>query len=87
MTPGLGLAAGRIALVGEDVAIAVAVVDGDPAAGDRAVDAALEVGIADVEEMDALQRAARLHPVADENSEDLAAGFVVGQRLWHGDTW
>src|SRR6185295_10618520 len=80
------LPAGGVAFVRQDIAVPVAMVHGDPPVRDRAVDAALEVAVANVEEVDAPQRAACLHLVADENAEDLAAGFVVGERVSHGDT-
>jgi hypothetical protein len=35
--------------------------------------------------MDAPQGAARLYFVADENAEDLSAGFFVRERLRHDD--
>src|SRR5712672_729249 len=69
------LAAGGVALFGQDVAVAVAVMHRDPLVCDRAVDAALKIAVAHIEEMNAPQRAARLHLVANENAEDLTAGF------------
>src|SRR5437762_8498859 len=58
----------------------------DPLVRYRAVDAALEITVAYIEEMNAPQRAARLHFVANEYAEDLAAGFFVGERVCHGYT-
>src|SRR6478735_7507425 len=80
------LAAGGVAFVRQDIAIPIPMMHGDPSVRDGAVDAALEIAVANVEEVDASQRAARLHLVADEDAEDLAAGFVVGERVSHGDT-
>src|SRR4051812_8438740 len=77
------LPAGGVAILGEDVAVAVAVMHRDPAVRHRAVDAALEIAVANIEEMDAAQRAGRLHFVAHEYAEDLTASFFVGQRVRH----
>ena len=78
-----GLAAGGVALVRQDVAVAIAVMHRDPPVRDRAVDAALEVAVADVKEVNAPERAAGLDLVANEYAEDLAAGFFIGERLSH----
>src|SRR5689334_12097695 len=69
------LAAGGVALFGQDIAVAIAVMHRDPLVRHRAIDAALEIAVAHIEEVDAPQRSARLHLVANENAEDLAAGF------------
>src|SRR4051812_23547947 len=81
-----GLATGSVTFFGQDVAIAVAVMHRDPLVRHGAVDAALKIAVAHIEEMDAPQRAACLHFVANENAEDLAAGFFVGERVSHGYT-
>src|SRR5689334_22769986 len=57
------LAAGGVTLFGQDIAVPVAVMHRDPLVRHRAVDAALEIAVAHVEEMNAPQRAARLHLV------------------------
>src|SRR3954465_3397452 len=80
------LAAGGVTLFGQDIAVPVAVMHRDPLVRHRAVDAALEIAVAHVEEMNAPQRAARLHLVTNEYAEDLAAGFFVGERVCHGYT-
>jgi len=78
-----GLAAGGVALVRQDVAVAIAVMHRDPPVRDRAVDTALEVAVADVKEVNTPERAAGLDLVANEYAEDLAAGFFIGERLSH----
>src|SRR3954452_21299508 len=80
------LAARGVALFGQDVAITIAMMHRDPLVRHRAVDAALEITVAHIEEMYAPQRAAGLHLVANEYAEDLAAGFFVGERVCHGYT-
>src|ERR1700759_4105515 len=67
---GTDLAARGVAFVGQDVAVAVAVMNRDPLVRHCILNAALEIAVAHIEEMVAAQRAAGLHLVAYENLED-----------------
>ena len=78
-----GLAASGVTFIGQDVAIMVAMVNRDPSVRYRTVDTALEVAVANVEEMDSPERPAGLHFVANEDAEDLSAGFFFGERVSH----
>ena len=73
-----------IARCREVIAVAVSQIDGDPIVGDRLVDPALEITVAHIEEIVALQCAAGRYPMTHENAEDLTANVLVGKSVRHG---
>jgi hypothetical protein len=44
----------------------------------------LEIAVAYVEKIIALKYAARLYPVTHKNTENLAADFIIGRSVKHG---
>jgi len=75
-----------IARCRELIAVAVSQIDGDPIVGDRLVDPALEITVAHLEKIIALQRAGRRNPMTHENAEDLTAHVLVGRSVRHRST-
>jgi hypothetical protein len=70
----------------EVITVAVSQIDGDPIVGDRVVDPALEITVAHVRKIIALQRAGRRNSMAHENAEDLTANVLVGRSVRHRST-
>ena len=75
-----------IARCRELIAVAVSQIDGDPIVGDCLVDPALEITVAHLEKIIALQRAGRRNPMTHENAEDLTAHVLVGRSVRHRST-
>ena len=75
-----------IARCRELIAVAVAQIDGDPIVGDRLVDPALEITVANFKKIIALQRAGRRNPMTHENAEDLTANVHIGRSVMHRST-
>ena len=70
----------------ELIPVAVSQIDGDPIVGDRLVDPALEITVAHLEKIIALQHAGRRNPMTHENAEDLTANVLVGRSVRHRST-
>ena len=75
-----------IARCREVIAVAVSQIDGDPIVSDRLVDPALEITVAHIEEIVALQCAAGRYPMTHENAEDLTANILIGRSVKHRST-
>ena len=67
----------------ELIAVAVVRVDRYPFVRDGLVDPVLEIAVTYVEKIIAQKHAVRWYPVAHENTEDLAAGFIIGRSVKH----
>ena len=72
-----------IARCREVIAVAVSQIDGDPIVSDRLVDPPLEITVAHIQKIVALQCAGRRYPMAHENAEDLMANVLVGRSVRH----
>jgi hypothetical protein len=70
----------------ELIAVAVSQINGDPIIGDRLVDPALEITVAHLKKIIALQRAGRRNPMTHENAKDLTAYILVGKSVKHKST-
>jgi hypothetical protein len=68
------------------IAVAVTQIDGDPIVSHRPVDPALEITVAHLEKIIALQHAGRRYPIAHKNAEDLTAYVLVGRSFRHRST-
>ena len=77
---------GGVSCCRELIAIAVSQIDGDPIVGDRLVDPALEITVAHLKKIIALQRAGRRNPMTHKNAEDLTANVLVGKSVRHRST-
>jgi hypothetical protein len=66
------------------ISVAVSQIDCDPIVSDRLVDPPLEVTVAHIKKIVALQCAGRRYPMAHENAEDLMANVFVGKSVRHG---
>src|SRR4029450_9214014 len=70
----------------ELIAVAVSQINGDPIIGDRLVDPALEITVAHLKKIIALQRAGRRNPMTHENAKDLTGYILVGKSVKHKST-